>query len=427
LPTNAIARLIETGKALILLDGLDEITSPPEDGIDSRQLQSELLLSLPSSTPIVVSCRHEDYQQLKTIAPLNGAVTLQPLKKTQVDEYLSDLPELLSAVQASSDLQMLISTPLLLNLLATSCRDLEPAARTELTTLSSKPTDLRDFLIERYVHTRYEWEERRAARQRAVLPFSLQQTMDSLCRLAMENVGTYRKKRLREGWHRGSYVRTNILAPEDFQLLHEDEHSVAYAFRDFAILLDVLVDRGEGVISFRHLLVRDGLASPYSLRNLRTLPLYGMVVEVSNPADTLARCNKTRATEHLLDLLSDKSQPEIVRECAAAALGHTEDPRSVGALIENLNHNRFSFRSAIALGFLGNMRAYDPLIHTLENGGKYGSRGAAIGLGFLGDPRAAPNLARRLDELEDWDDAFTMEEIARVILPPKNVSHSELL
>jgi HEAT repeat protein len=60
---------------------------------------------------------------------------------------------------------------------------------------------------------------------------------------------------------------------------------------------------------------------------------------------------------------------------------------------------------------LGDARAFDPLVELLQYPGKNGMRGAAYGLGGLGDVRAIPFLRAALDQIQDEDDAFTIDII----------------
>ena len=408
LDANEVARVIESGEALLLLDGLDEVSAP---SAEIRDRQAQILAALPANNSIVLTSRSREYRQIGTRAALAGAVTLQSVSDEQVNEFLADLPELRHALHDSPDLHAMVATPLLLNLIAETCRELSPTERAGLLHLTARPGDLRDFLVERYVVTRYRWEERRAVRQDTELPFSLANTLSYLGRLAMENAGTFRKRKSREGWHRGSHISANVLHAEDFRLAVAGDDSAPEAFVRFARQLDVILEQAEGSLSFRHLLVRDALAFPYSLRNLYDRHLYGTVVEVANPVEALARTGKSRAVDPLIELLRDERQPPTLRECASGALGFTADRRAVDALLDNLKRRQFLFRTGDALGRLRDPRAFDPLIGLLESAGKYGKRGAAHGLARLGDPRAIPFLRAALARLESEDDAFTIDAI----------------
>jgi HEAT repeat protein len=411
LAATDVARVIELGQALILLDGLDEVRAPKEPS-QLRERQIQLLSHLPTTGSIVITSRAQEYREVGVLAPLEGAVTLQPITDIQLRSYLAGVPVLLAAIHANPDLKALVSTPLMLSLIATTCENMNASERSELMTLTIAPGDLRDFIIERYVYTRYEWEERRATRQHRELFFSSQETLTWLGRLAMENAGTYRKKASERdwdrSWDRGSAIDANVLTIEDFQFVLGDS-AKAEAFCHFARSLDVIVEQVEGSLSFRHLLVRDALAYPYRLKNLYVQDFYGGLVEVANPAHALAVTGRARAVDTLIKLLTDIDQPSIMRECAADGLGFTRDVRCVDVLLHNLERGEFLFRSGIALGLLGDLRAFDSLISLLEHSGKSGKRGAAHGLGALGDPRAVPFLAAALEGL--YDDAFTAQDI----------------
>jgi len=410
LQASDVARVIETGQALLLLDGLDEV-SAPEGPSESRERQARFLSQLPSNNSVIITCRSEEYRQIGTLAALAGAVTLQPVTYVQVKAYLADLPELLDTLQASPDLHAIVATPLLLNLIAASCRNLTAAERAELLNLATRPGDLRDSLVERFVRIRYEWEKLRATSQHQQLSFSLKETQSYLGRLAMENAGSFRKVASREGWYRGSPISANRLIPEDFHLVLGNDSARLAEFVRFARQLDVIVQQVDGSLAFRHLLVRDALAYPYSLQNLYTPHLYGTLVEIVNPAQALAESGKARAVDPLVELLHNAALPSIMRECASAALGATGDARCVDILVENLKRREFLFRSGHALGRLGDARAFDSLVKLLQYPGKNGMRGAAYGLGGLGDVRAIPFLRAALGQIQDEDDAFTIDII----------------
>jgi len=102
--------------------------------------------------------------------------------------------------------------------------------------------------------------------------------------------------------------------------------------------------------------------------------------------------------EPLIQALGDERH--FVREPAALALGWLNDPRAVEPLIRALETDKHQFvrwRAAGALGNLGDPRAVEPLVRALESDEYNDVRGdAARSLGRLGDPRAVEPLVRAL-------------------------------
>jgi hypothetical protein len=118
-----IATLLADGRALLLLDGLDELGAGRE-GDEQGQAQKEgdgdprlaFAALLPARNQVIVTCRAADYAALGEKLALNGAVTLQPLDDAQMRAYLRDFPALWAAMQADDDLREVARSPLLLSL-----------------------------------------------------------------------------------------------------------------------------------------------------------------------------------------------------------------------------------------------------------------------------------------------------------------------
>jgi transcriptional regulator with XRE-family HTH domain len=109
---------VEEDKLLILLDGLDEVTSEYRD-----LCVSEIdAFCQDHPTPIAICCRLEDYEALSSRLPVKGAVSLQSITPEQVDTCLADAgPEYAGVRKMLSNslaLQKLVDSPLMLNILA---------------------------------------------------------------------------------------------------------------------------------------------------------------------------------------------------------------------------------------------------------------------------------------------------------------------
>lgn len=165
---------IATDSILPLLDGLDEVALPFRTAcvvaINAYRNEHGLL-------PTVVCSRSADYLALMERIQLHNAVVVQPLTKEQIDSYLSSMGEQVAAVrvalQYDSDLQALLSTPLMLSILTLayhgkSVDDLLSAA---------SPANLRQQVFATYV-------ERMLERRGASTRYTSQQTISWLTWLA---------------------------------------------------------------------------------------------------------------------------------------------------------------------------------------------------------------------------------------------------
>jgi GTPase SAR1 family protein len=110
---------VENDQILPLLDGLDEVQGGQRASCVKainyfRQGHGFLL-------PLVVCSRLVDYEAIGQPLRLQGAVAVQPCTETQVDDYLAQLGESVSAVRQAlredQTLRELVDTPLMLNIL----------------------------------------------------------------------------------------------------------------------------------------------------------------------------------------------------------------------------------------------------------------------------------------------------------------------
>ncbi len=131
-PKKIASDWIENDDLLLLFDGLDEVSSGSREAcacaINDFRREHGL-------TPLVVCCRSEEYEILETRLDLKGAISLQPLTKERIDDYLDQMgPELASLRAALKDdpiLYELAQTPLMLSIMTLAYRgrsvhDLQP-------------------------------------------------------------------------------------------------------------------------------------------------------------------------------------------------------------------------------------------------------------------------------------------------------------
>ena len=123
-PRKLAVSWVENDQILPLLDGLDEVAAIHREScveeINTYHREHGLV-------PLVVSCRSADYDTLQTRLQLYSTVEVQPLKKEQVDDYLTSVGEqaneLRLVLQKDSVLQDLATTPLMLNILRQAYQD----------------------------------------------------------------------------------------------------------------------------------------------------------------------------------------------------------------------------------------------------------------------------------------------------------------
>ena len=135
-----IRRIVADARALLLLDGLDELGSVQEEPdpnnpeklirYDPRQ---RFIPIIPASNQVIVTCRAKDYREIGKKIGLKGAVTLQQLTDAQIRDYLSaEVPDLWATLEADEELREVTRTPLLLSLFAFAYRDASAEDREKL-------------------------------------------------------------------------------------------------------------------------------------------------------------------------------------------------------------------------------------------------------------------------------------------------------
>jgi len=120
---------------------------------------------------------------------------------------------------------------------------------------------------------------------------------------------------------------------------------------------------------------------------------------------TLAGISSPQSISLLIDALRDEDLS--VRQCAALALRHQPDPRSVPELTKSIfsPNPLLAHLAADALTAVGEP-AVLPLLEIIKNGSRTARLEAVRALGIIGDTRAIPTLYAAMDEdsalLEYW-------------------------
>ena len=114
---------IKNENLLLLLDGLDEVL-PERREACARAIND--FRHERGLTPLVVCCRSEAYETLSTRLDLKGTISLQPLTKEQIDDYLDRMGQGLNGLRTTlkddSELCELAQTPLMLIIMALAYR-----------------------------------------------------------------------------------------------------------------------------------------------------------------------------------------------------------------------------------------------------------------------------------------------------------------
>ncbi|MBL8156631.1 MAG: TIR domain-containing protein, partial [Anaerolineae bacterium] len=163
LTAPALQSQIETGSALLLLDGLDELGSrrpldpehPEKGDYDPRE---RFLKALPATGRVILSSRVEEYRQIGAQAALGCAVRLEPLDDAQMQAYLADVPDLWQVIAADASLKEALRTPLLLALVRVGYEDAPEAVRA-LRDLNEG--DLNDRIWDAFIDQRWAHEQAR--------------------------------------------------------------------------------------------------------------------------------------------------------------------------------------------------------------------------------------------------------------------------
>lgn len=119
---------------LLLLDGLDEVDIKAQPAcIEAiNKFQNQVI-----PVPVVVSSREGDYTKLAQQLALTGAVLIQPISSTQLDDYLQiiNIPGngLNSAINDNNEIKELLVTPLMLSIASTTYRDYHTGDQPEKT------------------------------------------------------------------------------------------------------------------------------------------------------------------------------------------------------------------------------------------------------------------------------------------------------
>ncbi|MEZ4671752.1 MAG: toll/interleukin-1 receptor domain-containing protein [Anaerolineae bacterium] len=303
--------IIESGDALLLLDGLDEI-APVQKSLStglSDDPRLNFLNALPTKNQILVTCRAQEYASLKGRSSLNRAVTLNPLNDAQTKDYLRDQPEVLAAIESDANLRDLLRTPLLLSFFAFTYERMTNEERYHFHQLRDVG-EIRETVFEQFVRRRYQHETQKRG---APLPFELAEIKDVLGQLALEDAA--------------APFFTNRIHVRSLQALLGERTS---AFSELMTQLHLFVSIDTSFSRFVHLLIRDYFAFEPAVVALKDRDSF----KRQRAARALKALRDQRALADLIEATRDKDQQ--VRVEAIGALGQVGGDQAIAALLTAL-------------------------------------------------------------------------------------------
>jgi GTPase SAR1 family protein len=143
---------IENNDLLLLLDGLDEVSSEHREAC-TRAINDFHHHQKHGWAPLVVCCCSEEYETLSTNLDFEGAVSLQPLTPEQVDDYLDQMGQELAALRAALEddptLYELARTPLMLSIMTLAYRGMLVDELQPMETIDARRKHIFDNYVER--------------------------------------------------------------------------------------------------------------------------------------------------------------------------------------------------------------------------------------------------------------------------------------
>jgi DNA polymerase III delta prime subunit len=153
-PTRLGQAWLEQDQWLLLLDGLDEVSS----AVRADCIEAINTYRGQHFVPLVVCSRNHEYLAQETQLALPIAVVVQPLQEQQVTDYLKHMGEPMAAVQAAlhtnTRLKQLITTPLMLSMVILTYRDKAVSDLLHLESVEEQQQQIFDHYIQRMLEQR---------------------------------------------------------------------------------------------------------------------------------------------------------------------------------------------------------------------------------------------------------------------------------
>ena len=191
-----IDTLIDSNRAILILDGLDEL--PRRYDEDERVLFMRMIsdfMEIPAlrETPTIVTCRERDYNEIIAAADgqriaLNGAVALRRLETEQILHYLGQYPKLQAIIEGDPRIASIIHTPLVLHMVVAAFRDAEASELRNLLEHGQATNVFYDNLFQTYINRMWEHERKRRLDQ--TLPYTVEEIYKLLGQVIAQEVQT---------------------------------------------------------------------------------------------------------------------------------------------------------------------------------------------------------------------------------------------
>jgi hypothetical protein len=322
---ESLQRKIREHKALLLLDGLDELPfnvsensqEPNSTREDYRAKFIESLKSLDDfqQVSMVVTCRRRDYEEITgnddaSKLNLNGAIVLNRLSEEEIEKYLNGKEEygklVWNLLKNSPDLLKIVRTPFLLDTLVSIYKYREGDRQAEQFPKVGNREQLFDHFIEQGF--RREKEKKEEISQQKLPCSSSEELKDKLGEIAI--------------------VMMSDSKPDDNEIGEEILNRVIpqekiWAFIELARSIQLLFNTSEeNIYCFRHLLLRDYFAFLYANKFLQK----GCVQDNNSISKiqvvrSLGKLDNQRAIELLTGILNNQEEDKDVRYEAANSLG----------------------------------------------------------------------------------------------------------
>ncbi|MHC1574848.1 MAG: NACHT domain-containing protein [Candidatus Methanogasteraceae archaeon] len=155
-PKETASDWVKNDEMLLLLDGLDEAELYEVSSNRRREACVKAINDFRREhglTPLVVCCRIEEYEALTTRLDLEGAVSLQPLTKEQIDDYLDRIGQELASLRAALEndpiLYELAQSPLMLSIMTLAYHGMSVDELEPLETVDARRKHIFDNYVER--------------------------------------------------------------------------------------------------------------------------------------------------------------------------------------------------------------------------------------------------------------------------------------
>ncbi len=194
-PENTL-ELIQSGEALLLLDGLDELGSEKEirEGdkiVETFDPRERFIQQLPANNQLLLTSRTKEFADVGTKIALNGAITLRQLNSVQIARYLEAQPELLDFVKSEDSIQEWLDTPLLLSFFALAYEGMTSFERNRLVDMLHNASELRSTIFDGYIRERYKHEENKYKLRGEHMNISMEDMLAILSRVALRNMVSF--------------------------------------------------------------------------------------------------------------------------------------------------------------------------------------------------------------------------------------------